>query len=250
MPTEPRNTYLFRWGQSFVPRCPIDHRLKKIYFFPPVQFVRNGSPCEWKTTFSDVPFFFSSSLSNELFFIRRQRYAISPLLSSSSTSILSRTFSSSSLFLFSFTIFHFSPFFLFPPLFFDSSSSSPSPLAFSRPPRISSAVGQPFAFIFLHAVLPFVVSSPHLHPLNSIVRFFSFFRDRFLRSSPTRTVGFSPSQFYHIFTLTLTRSLPSLPLPLPLPHEFFSPRFYEFSDHFFPSLSVQLCSILVLRFKR
>lgn len=81
MPTEPRNTYLFRWGQSFVPRCPIDHRvhrLKKIYFFPPVQFVRNGSPCEWKTTFSDVPFFFSSSLSNELFFIRRQRYAISP----------------------------------------------------------------------------------------------------------------------------------------------------------------------------
>lgn len=173
-----------------------------------------------------------------------------PFLSSSSTSILSRTFSSSSLFLFSFTIFHFSPFFLFPPLFFDSSSSSPSPLAFSRPPRISSAVGQPFAFIFLHAVLPFVVSSPHLHPLNSIVRFFSFFRDRFLRSSPTRTVGFSPSQFYHIFTLTLTRSLPSLPLPLPLPHEFFSPRFYEFSDHFFPSLSVQLCSILVLRFKR
>lgn len=167
MPTEPHNTYLFRWGQSFVPRCPIDdgvHRLKKIYFFPPVQFVRNGSPCEWKTTFSTFFFLFfcSSYQLNELFFIRRQRYAISPttmpFFVASLTSILSleRTFSPFSFFLF----FIFASF--FSPLFFDSSSPS-----FSRPPRIIrgwSAASFCLYFLRSRTVLPFVVSSPS--PLN------------------------------------------------------------------------------------
>lgn len=156
MPTEPRNTYLFRWGQSFVPRCPIDdgvHRLKKIYFFPPVQFVRNGSPCEWKTTFSPFfpPFFFFSPYQlNELFFIRRQRYAISaiPFFVASLTSILSleRTFSPPLLFFFLLYFFSFSP------LSFSLYSLIPRPLVFSLLRYVSSAVGQPrfFCLYFLH----------------------------------------------------------------------------------------------------
>lgn len=202
-----------------------------------MQFVRNGIlRANGKRLFPTFFFFFPLPLLpplNELFFIRRQRYAISPplSLSSSLTSILSRTFSSLSL---SFLFYYFS-FSRFRP--FDSSSAT-------YHPRLVSRVL--LSFIFLHAVLPFVVSSSP-SPLNSIVRFFSFFRDRVF-ILPNSVLGrFSPWQFYCIFTLTLTRSL-----PLPLLHEFFSPRFYEFSDHFFPSsspLSVQR-SILVLRFKR
>lgn len=123
VPTEPRNTYLFRWEQSFVPRCPIDdgvHRLKKIYFFPPVQFVRNGSPCEWKTTF--FLFFFSSYQLNELFFIRRQRYAISPLHYPFLRSVIDfYSFAGANFFPFFFFFFYFSFSLLsFPLLFFDS----------------------------------------------------------------------------------------------------------------------------------
>lgn len=237
MPTEPRNTYLFRWGQSFVPRCPIDdgvHRLKKIYFFPPVQFVRNGSPCEWKTTFSTFFFLFfcSSYQLNELFFIRRQRYAISPttmpFFVASLTSILSleRTFSFFSFFYFSFSLLSF-------PLY----SLIPRPLV-SLVRHVSSEVGQPRPFVFIFCVPgPFsLLSSLHLH-LLTVVRFLVFPRSFLFLNSYRR---FSPSQFYHFFLLlpssTLTRSLPFSHL-YPS-HEFFSPRFYEFSDHFFPPLSL------------
>lgn len=68
VPTEPRNTYLFRRAKFC---SPVHDRryspFKEIYFFPAVQFVQKESPCEWKRTFS--PFFFSYQL-NELFFIR------------------------------------------------------------------------------------------------------------------------------------------------------------------------------------
>lgn len=67
VPTEPRNTYLFRRAKF---RSPVPDRryspFKEIYFFPAVQFVQKESPCEWKRTFS--PLFFSYQL-NELFFI-------------------------------------------------------------------------------------------------------------------------------------------------------------------------------------
>lgn len=101
--------------------------------------------------FSPFFFFFLSPYQlNELFFIRRQRYAISaiPFFVASLTSILSleRTFSPPLLFFFLLYFFSFSP------LSFSLYSLIPRPLVFSLLRYVSSAVGQPrsFCLYFLH----------------------------------------------------------------------------------------------------
>lgn len=101
--------------------------------------------------FSPFFFFFLSPYQlNELFFIRRQRYAISaiPFFVASLTSILSleRTFSPPLLFFFLLYFFSFSP------LSFSLYSLIPRPLVFSLLRYVSSAVGQLWSFClyFLH----------------------------------------------------------------------------------------------------
>lgn len=238
VPTEPRNTYLFRWEQSFVPRCPIDdgvHRLKKIYFFPPVQFVRNGSPCEWKTTF--FLFFFFSYQLNELFFIRRQRYAISPLHYPFLRSVIDfYSFAGANFFPFFFFFFYFSFSLLsFPLLFFDSQPPSFLSSATYHPRLVSRVLLSLF-----FAPGPFsLLSSLHLH-LLTVVRFLVFPRSFLFLNSYRRFFHLRNFiTFSSLFpSLTLTRSLPFSRLYPP--HEFFSAKilFTNFPTIPFPHLSL------------
>lgn len=145
--------------------------------------------------FSPFFFFFLSPYQlNELFFIRRQRYAISaiPFFVASLTSILSleRTFSPPLLFFFSSLFFFIFASFFFP-LFFDSSP----PGFLSSPLRIIRGWSATVLLSLFFA--PFsLLSSLHLHLLKPLVRFLVFPRSFLFLNSYRR---FSPSQFHHFF---------------------------------------------------
>lgn len=220
VPTEPRNTYLFRRAKF---RSPVPDRryspFKEIYFFPAVQFVQKESPCEWKRTFP--PLFFSYQL-NELFFIHPttlRHPTFSLFFLPSDTGFCS---SASERFLLFFTVSAYLSLFLYsliPCCFF---SATYHPLASD--------------VIFLHENVLSPLLPLHLHLLTVVI--FIILHRRFLFLNSYRR--------FHRYNFTSScRYSNPISRRLCLSYGFFSFGFYASSDYFFRlSLSIFVSRIL------